>query len=269
MELYHSSTGTVGRLVFPIKQILGGLIMPLPVVLFLLTAGLVLLWATSRQLLGRSLILTGILLLFLVSLPAVGDRLILPLEEEYPHIIEPESVNSEVEWIVVLGHGAGFHPEVQPHARLSGEALFRVLEGVRLHRALPGTRLLFTGYGPVEGFSSAQANADVALDLGVSEEFVEVDPGPRDTGEEAEAARARIDPGEPFILVTSAAHLPRAVLHFRGRGLDPIPAPAQRYSLDQPRSLRGNFPSGGGVHMIERAVHERVGILWGRITGVF
>ncbi len=251
---------------FFLKQLLGALIMPLPVVLLLLTAGVILLWFTSRERWGKVLVTAGALLLLVASLPSVGERLIAPLETRYPHILEPaDTLPAQIQWIVVLGGGLSADPTVQPHVRVSDEALFRVMEGVRLQRGLPHARILFTGYGGASPVSSAEANADVAREFGVPEDRIEVDPRPRDTEEEAQAALERIQPGEPFYLVTSAAHLPRSVEHFRTWGLEPIPAPAHRYALDAPRSFRGHFPQADGLRMTERAVHERVGMLWRRI----
>ena len=55
--------------------------------------------------------------------------------------------------------------------------------------------------------------------------------------------------------------MPRAVFHFRARGLDPIPAPAQWYALDGPFSVRDLLPSGVNYVKVERAVHEVLGLV--------
>ncbi len=251
---------------FFLKQLVGALIMPMPIILFLLGVGVVLLWfANRRQGLGKALVTIGALLLFLASFPPLAHRLIQPIEREFPHLIDARFVDEEVRWIVVLGGGVSSDLDVQPHVRVSDEALFRVMEGVRLHRALPDTRILFSGRGGSRTLTTAQANAEVARSFGVSETAIEVDPDPRDTGEEARAAAEWIEPGERFLLVTSAAHLPRAMIHFRAEGLDPIPSPAHRYALGTPGGLRGHFPQARALRMTERTIHERAGIFWARM----
>ena len=65
------------------------------------------------------------------------------------------------------------------------------------------------------------------IQYGVPAELILVLDEPLDTAQEARAVRAALGGGSPLILVTSAAHMPRAMRHFQAVGLDPIPAPTQ------------------------------------------
>ncbi|MBX4373171.1 YdcF family protein, partial [Mycobacterium tuberculosis] len=56
---------------------------------------------------------------------------------------------------------------------------------------------------------------------------------PKDTEEEALAVKRAIGDA-PFLLVTSASHLPRAMIFFRHAGLDPLPAPANQLAVTSP-----------------------------------
>ena len=64
---------------------------------------------------------------------------------------------------------------------------------------------------------------------------------PKDTEEEAAAVKQAIGDA-PFLLVTSASHLPRAMIFFQQEGLNPLPAPANQLAIDS-RLIRGNGQS--------------------------
>ena len=65
---------------FWLKKWLGGLLMPLPFTLMLIVLGLLLLWFTRRQRLGKSLCTLGTLLLITLSLRPVSVELLRPLQ---------------------------------------------------------------------------------------------------------------------------------------------------------------------------------------------
>jgi len=65
---------------FLVKKFLSRLFLPLPLCCELLVAGILLLWLSKRQRLGKSLVSMGVLLLLLLSNAQIGDLLLLPLE---------------------------------------------------------------------------------------------------------------------------------------------------------------------------------------------
>ena len=71
----------------------------------------------------------------------------------------------------------------------------------------------------------AEVMARIAVLLGVKPQDIRLETDSRDTADEAEII-AKMIGREKFILVTSAAHMPRSMALFRKRGLQPIPAPA-------------------------------------------
>ncbi len=97
--------------------------------------------------------------------------------------------------------------------------MVRLIEGVRLHREIPGSKLILSGDN-----DSAEGMATMAEALGVSGEDIVPAFEPRDTEEESQQI-APIVGAQRFILVTSASHMPRAMGLFRKRGLQPIAAP--------------------------------------------
>ncbi|MFP1739929.1 envelope biogenesis factor ElyC [Lonsdalea quercina] len=252
-------------MLFDLKKYVGSLLQPLPLLLLLMGIALLLLWFTRRQKTGRVVLTVSWLMLTLISLQPVADRLLLPLESSYPTW---QPGQQRVGFIVVLGGGYTFNPEWAPSSNLVGNSLARVTEGIRLYHANPGAKLIFTGAAakgnPV---TSASTAARVAESLGVpAEDILQVGTA-RDTSEEA-AGTARWVGQQPFLLVTSANHLPRAMRFFEGQGLHPIPAPANQLAITSPLNpWEKLFPSALYLSHSERAWYETLGGLWQKIRG--
>lgn len=81
--------------------------------------------------------------------------------------------------------------------------------------------------------STAEVGARVAQSLGVPRSDIITLDKPKDTEEEAAAVKQAIGDA-PFLLVTSASHLPRAMIFFQHAGLNPLPAPANQLAIDSP-----------------------------------
>src|SRR5260370_41568756 len=91
-----------------VKKILSALFLPLPVCALFLIAGLILLWFTGRQRLGRILVSLGAATLLLFANASISNLLLQTLERPYaPALVTPEQATSltqpPVKWIVILG----------------------------------------------------------------------------------------------------------------------------------------------------------------------
>lgn len=251
---------------FLLKKLVAPLFFPVPLLLGLLVVGALFLWRPRRQRLGRLLVTLSAALLVLASYAPVADALLEPLEHRYPPLdLQTMPAARSARWIVVLGGGQTSDPAVPPSSRLSDASLARTVEGVRLHRLLPGAKLLFSGGAVFNPVPEADGMARLAEALGVKRRDIALDPVSRDTAEQARRIQALLG-GQPFILVTSASHMPRAMGLFEKRGLHPIPAPtdylAKRPQAFNPRLL---FPSAGNLAKSERAAYEYLGIVWERL----
>ena len=103
--------------------------------------------------------------------------------------------------------------------------------------------------------------------LGVKPEDIRLEPDSRDTAEEAEII-AKMIGRDKFILVTSAAHIPRSMSLFRRRGLQPIPAPADFLTKNiQSSDPMRFFPGVGSLGQTQTAVHEYLGLAWSWLRG--
>lgn len=207
---------------------------------------------------AKSFLLLAFGLLFLFSYPPFANYLIENLENQYPKY----EYKVKVKYIHVLGsgHNTDITQPISSHVGDGGTK--RVLEGVIIHRKIKGSIIIFTGYEGDTNTSNAQMNAALASAIGVEKDDMVVFGLPKDTKEEAFFTKDLV--GEkPFILVTSATHMPRAMKIFKNLGLDPIPAPTDFHKDEFKGYLRE--PSAYHFHLSEIAVHEYIGILWEKL----
>ena len=72
----------------------------------------------------------------------------------------------------------------------------------------------------------------------------------------------------PFLLVTSAAHMRRAMGLCRKLGLNPIAAPADFAAAGAWAWSAGDLvPRANGFLRADYALHEWIGIAWGKLRG--
>lgn len=94
-------------MLFTLKKVIGNMLLPLPLMLLIIGAGLALLWFSRFQKTGKIFISIGWLALLLLSLQPVADRLLRPIESTYP----TWNNSQKVDYIVVLGGGYTWNPQ--------------------------------------------------------------------------------------------------------------------------------------------------------------
>ncbi|MEJ2673082.1 MAG: ElyC/SanA/YdcF family protein, partial [Deltaproteobacteria bacterium] len=201
-----------------------------------------------------------------------SGKFLAPVENRYPARLQPESLvrqgNAAPRWIVVLGGGVVSDPRLPVSSQVSDPTLSRVVEGVRLYRAIPGSRLLLAGGSVFDPVPEADIMAKLAGLMGVRLQDISRERNSRNTEQQA-AALAQIIGDKPFFLVTSAAHMPRAVNLLKKHGLKPIPAPTD-YRVKQVRGPDPGkfFPGAGSLRQVETAWHEYLGLAWAWLWGL-
>jgi uncharacterized SAM-binding protein YcdF (DUF218 family) len=258
---------------FLLKKLISVFLLPTTAGLGLMAAGLVMLWWRRRERLAKGLATAGFLLLLIPSFPPISDALLAPLEDRYPPLYPAPRLAEAIaaagappKWIVVLAGGDVADPRVPPVDQLGDSAMSRLAEGIRLQREIPGSKLLLSG-----GIGGRLKHADimgaVATTMGVDAANMELHRVGRDTEEEALTIAPKVGK-QPFLLVTSASHLPRATALFRRQGLAPIPAPAHHLSLDtRGVSLGELFPSPSAMEAAHHGIHEYIGLIWSKLRG--
>jgi len=200
------------------------------------------------------------------SLP-LGARLAAPLEARFA---PPQPPPARVDGVVLLGGFTSPEPTCDDGPIRLDDAAERLVETLVLLRRYPEARLLVTGGGWrfVAGCSEAERTARFLLRYGVDRERLLLETRSRNTRENALYARelVRPGPGETWLLVTSAVHMPRAVAAFRRVGFPVVPWPVDPIGVDRlgwpavvdmPRRWRE----------LDRAAHEWLGLLWYRWRG--
>jgi uncharacterized SAM-binding protein YcdF (DUF218 family) len=221
----------------------------------------------ARRRWGRIPLLLGLGWFVAILVTPLAAWVSLPLEDRFPR---PEAP-ARVDGIIVLG---GAVEQMLTESRgipsLNGAAE-RMTEAVILARRHPGARILFTG-GSGNPLSGAITEAEVARQLfaalGLEGERVLLEAQSRNTWENATMTRAMVPPrpGETWLLVTSASHMPRSVGCFRRAGWEVTPWPVNYSTLrggagwfDPPWSFR--------LGQAEWAIREYVGLVAYRLLG--
>jgi len=249
---------------FLFQKIVTPLFFPLTIVLLILLLGLSLLILSRRKKTGTLFILVGVLLLGMLSYESVSEKLLKPLEDRYPPMIHPVNLE-DVRWIVVLGGGHASDRRLSATSQISELSLFRLVEGIRLHHELPESKLILSGGRVFDPVSEAKGMAEVALALGMKKENLVLEEVSRDTSDQARLIHGLIGE-DPFILVTSAAHMPRSMALFKKRGLHPIPAPTD-YQVKEGHGThpRRFYPTADGLIKSQRAFYEYSALFWTKI----
>jgi uncharacterized SAM-binding protein YcdF (DUF218 family) len=238
-----------------LKAVIHVLILPSTLLVLALIAGLFLRRAKRRRA-GNAVLFLTVIFAYLSSTGLLGKAMMAPLERAYPPLPDPQL--PQVKFVSVLG--SAYHPreDIPVTASLDSDGLARIVEGMRLLRRLPQAQLVVSG-GPPGPKAPARGYARVARELGVSEDrLIVIERDTRDTASETRQVAARIG-SEPFLLVTSADHMPRAMRLMRRAGGNPIPAPAtQRVG---PLDAIDFLPRAEGLEGTERAFYEYTGLL--------
>jgi uncharacterized SAM-binding protein YcdF (DUF218 family) len=259
--------------VFWLKKVVSYWLMPLPLCMALIAAGVALLYSQRRSRLGRRLAVCGAVLLALYSNRTVSSLLLGTLESRYPAVPEfapgaavPVDL-AGCEIVAVLGSGSSNAPGIAATSRLSTSGLGRVVEAVRILSVLPRARLVLCGPGAPGFPSQASIAALAARSLGVDPRRITLIETAHDTEEESRAVAA-IAAGRRIALVTSAWHMPRAAALFRKAKANFVPCPADFLSALSLGTPAGWRRLGFDVESLSRstaAVHEWIGLLWTRI----
>ena len=240
-------------------KILPTLVSPLGIAILLCFVGP----ALPNRRLGKRLVWLAAFVLYLVSIPITPDLLLAPLQNQFPGL--NSSTCPQADAIVVLG-GILSIPQRDP-ARLDwNEAVERFDQGVLLYQAGKAPHLLFTSGGPGEENAEGYFLAAAARARGVPAAAIEHSKLSPNTEAEAFniAALAEARGYRSVILVTSAYHMPRAMMLFGRTSLAGKVTPYPTDYQGRPEwkyELQDFFPRAEDAARSERALRE----YWGRL----
>ena len=215
-------------------------------------------------------LIAALVVLYLSSMPVVGNALTRRLESSYPAV--PIAQAETADAIVPLGgfFGAAACEGCVPNV---GEAGERLEAGIILLQNKKAPWLVFTGgrvpwskQTEVEG----EASKRVAVARGLPAEQILVTGEVGNTLDEAHAvAKLMRERGwRKIILVTSAWHMPRSARLFRKAGVDFVPFPVDfQTSPNATLTLLDFLPRAEGLQRTESVLREWYGILFYAVTG--
>ncbi|WP_297056414.1 ElyC/SanA/YdcF family protein [Thermosulfurimonas sp.] len=240
---------------FYLKKVLLYLLYPSGLVLLLLAGtAIYALWGKRRGK-RRAFLFLALFLYYLSCTPFLPHLLLKPLEKGFKR--PNTGVISRAYAVVVLPARIYGKSGLALEERFSRETWARFMAGIRLVREHPGLHLIVVG-GSWSG-PGARYLARLGSTLGVKVEALDQAP---DTITSARILRERLA-GKPFLLVTSAHHLRRALYLFKREGLRPIPYPAL-YLSHQTEPVSPWFlnflPDPVYMEITNEAVHEYLGL---------
>jgi uncharacterized SAM-binding protein YcdF (DUF218 family) len=215
--------------------------------------------------LGNRLVSAGVLLVAVLTLLPVGQLALRPLEERFS---QPD-LPARIDGIILLG--GSIHTEMtadRGQTVLNGAAE-RITEFVALARRYPDARLVFTG-GSGFVFAADLREADVISDvldgLGFDTSRIAFERESRNTYENAVFSRPLVnpEPDETWLLITSAAHMPRSVGVFRRAGWPVLAYPVDYRSTND---LTWSPDLLSGLDAFNESVREWVGLAAYRLMG--
>lgn len=211
-------------------------------------------------------LITGTGALVLLGLLPLGAPLLRPLEARFP----PAPEIGTPAGIIVLGGGEDAERSAATGLVQLNEGGERLLGGLDLARRAPEAQLVFTG-GSARlgggGTPGAAAAERLFTAFGIDPARILLEARSRNTAENARLTAALVaDPSEgPWVLVTSAFHMPRSVGAFCAAGWqDIIPYPVDHRG---PSRIRPRWDLAGHLGQLETAVKEWIGLLAYRLTG--
>jgi uncharacterized SAM-binding protein YcdF (DUF218 family) len=256
-------------LFFALSKTLGIMLLPSNFLIGLgLVGGVLLLTRFARV--GRKLVIACPLLLAVCGFSPLGNLLLYPLEARFPPW---DAARGAPDGIIVLGGSIDPELSVAHGVAVFRGSVDRVIAAAELAHRYPQARIVFSGGSANLVADNSAKEADYAASifegLGISRGRLIMERRSRNTEENAAFSKALVspNPGERWVLVTSAYHVPRSVGIFRKAGFAVEPYPAD-WHTGGPRDLLTFSPlSVDGLARTDAAVREWMGLAAYWISG--
>lgn len=197
------------------------------------------------------------------AISPLPNILALPLEQRYPRAALD---GPPIQGIVILGGGEDAYVAAARGAHALTDAGERISEAVALALRLPEAKIVFSGgSADLEGGGPTEASAVNAMltSMGVDQRRLVLEDKSRDTYENAVLTRKILKPrpGERWILVTSATHMPRAMAIFRKAGFAVEPWPVDYRTAGWQDAARPFYVPADGLRRLDLVTREYIGLL--------
>ena len=218
---------------------------------------------------ARIVALISVAALAVMDLTPVGALLLRPLEARFP---PPAADMAPPYGILVLGGAIDAELSAQHGSADLQEGASRLTEAALLARRYRDARVFYTGGSPwTAGGASGEAEVarQLLIGLGVAPERIGIEDRSRNTDENARfsAKILKPQPGQRWLLVTSAYHMPRSMGLFRKAGFDVTAYPVDFRTAGDARDYRVELFRVNELSQFDLAVHEWTGLTAYYLTG--
>lgn len=247
---------TIGIMLLPVNFLIG---------IGLIGAALV---PTRFAALGRRMMGAAAVLLAVIAFSPVGNLLIYSLEQRFPPW---NPAHGAPDGIIILGGSIDPDISLAHQTPVVRQAADRVIAAAELARKYPDARIVFTG-GNANLVANDAKEGDYAGELlerlGVARSRLTIERESRNTVENAEFSKKLVNPkpGERWLLVTSAYHMPRSIGLFRKAGfaVEPYPVDWRVGKLDELFIINMAMD---GLSRTDVAIREWLGLVAYRLNG--
>ncbi|MGJ0392587.1 MAG: YdcF family protein [Methylocystis sp.] len=218
---------------------------------------------------GCALSTGAIVLLLLMGFSPLAGLLAVPLETRFPPLAGDAPAP---DGIIVLGGSVDENLSGVLNRVTLSEAAERLTAPIALKREYPAARLVFTGgTSALRGspYTEAETVRKFWREVGLDRGDVLYEDKSRNTFENAVFTRDLVQPkpGERWLLVTSAMHMPRSIGIFRKAGFPVIAYPVDYRTTGEIQFVGMPRHASRSLSLLEFAAHEWVGLLAYRLTG--
>ncbi len=234
-------------------------LLPSVFILFLFILGLVFLIIFSKKKIGLSLIILAVVLYYFFSITPVSNLLIYPLEVRYEVLNEDAFQN--ISKIVLLT--GGVKEDLYPlNSKLYESTLYRTVGALEVflkREAIP--TIIISGTSPIlPEVRDGIVISEFLRSFGVPDEKIILEDSSRNTYQAAQELKSVVGK-DPFLLVTSAYHMPRSVYAFEKEGLYPVPFPVD-FKMEKAATILDFFPNPKNLRKSDLAFHEYFGLIY-------
>jgi uncharacterized SAM-binding protein YcdF (DUF218 family) len=257
------------RVLFYASKIIWYFLQPSSLLILLFALGFWLYWR-GRTRLGMRVLLMTVLVYAVVGLSPLANAVMLGLEQQISRPAMDEL--TDVTGIIVLGGVVDTLVSSTRDEIAINEAAERLTETAALAYRFPKAKIVISG-GDGALLYTSMGEAGVAkrffTRIGIDPARILLEEKSRTTSENAAFTKALVTPkpGERWLLVTSAFHMPRAVGCFRAAGFDLMPWPVDFRTRGPADLLRFSPRPSEAWRRIDLATKEWVGLLIYRLIG--
>lgn len=246
---------------FYVAKIAGFLLQPSAILVLSTILALIALLAGRRRIAIALVAIAALICAAAIS--PLPNILALPLEQRYPRTALD---GPPIRGVVILGGGEDAYVAAARSTHALTDGGERISEAVALAVRLPEAKIVFSGGSAdlqVGAPTEASAVHAMLTSMGVDRQRLVLEDKSRDTYENAVLTREIVKPkpGERWLLVTSAMHMPRAMAIFRNVGFAVEPWPVDYRTAGWQDAARPFYVPADGLRRLDLVTREYIGLV--------